>query len=54
MLFNSTETLTYKDIADTTDIPAQELKRSLQGLACVKVGAQGVPVSEVHSLRSCL
>ncbi|MEW5303513.1 MAG: hypothetical protein WDW36_006197 [Sanguina aurantia] len=36
MLFNSTETLTYKDIADTTDIPAQELKRSLQGLACVK------------------
>lgn len=36
MLFNSTESLSYKDICDATEIPAQELKRSLQSLACVK------------------
>lgn len=52
MLFNSTEILTYKEIADTTDIPTQELKRSLQGLACVKVGYRGVSLCEGNTPRS--
>mmetsp|Transcript_7296 Transcript_7296/g.15933 ORF Transcript_7296/g.15933 Transcript_7296/m.15933 type:complete len:735 (+) Transcript_7296:259-2463(+) len=36
LLFNSTDRLTYKEIAEATEIPAHDLKRSLQSLACVK------------------
>uniref|UniRef100_A0A0E0K582 Cullin family profile domain-containing protein n=1 Tax=Oryza punctata TaxID=4537 RepID=A0A0E0K582_ORYPU len=36
MLFNSTDGLTYKDIEQDTAIPASDLKRCLQSLACVK------------------
>uniref|UniRef100_A0A0D9VL05 Cullin family profile domain-containing protein n=1 Tax=Leersia perrieri TaxID=77586 RepID=A0A0D9VL05_9ORYZ len=36
MLFNSTDGLTYKDIEQYTEIPALDLKRCLQSLACVK------------------
>lgn len=36
MLFNACEGLSYKEIEDATDIPALELKRSLQSLALVK------------------
>lgn len=36
LLFNGADRLPYKDIAQQTDIPAAELKRSLQSLACVK------------------
>uniref|UniRef100_A0A453D9E9 Cullin family profile domain-containing protein n=1 Tax=Aegilops tauschii subsp. strangulata TaxID=200361 RepID=A0A453D9E9_AEGTS len=36
MLFNSTDTLTYKEIEQNTAIPPVDLKRCLQSLACVK------------------
>lgn len=36
MLFNSSDRLTYKEIEDATEIPASDLKRCLQSLACVK------------------
>lgn len=36
LLFNDNEKLTYKDIAEATEIPSSDLKRSLQSLALVK------------------
>ncbi|RWR78397.1 cullin-3A-like protein isoform X1 [Cinnamomum micranthum f. kanehirae] len=36
MLFNSADRLSYKEIDQATEIPASDLKRSLQSLACVK------------------
>lgn len=36
MLFNSSDRLTYKEIEEATEIPASDLKRCLQSLACVK------------------
>ncbi|KAG9159786.1 hypothetical protein Leryth_007796 [Lithospermum erythrorhizon] len=36
MLFNNADSWTYKDIEQATEIPASDLKRSLQSLACVK------------------
>ncbi|URE14690.1 Cullin protein neddylation domain [Musa troglodytarum] len=36
MLFNSADQLTYREIEQGTDIPAPDLKRCLQSLACVK------------------
>ncbi|KAL0910008.1 hypothetical protein M5K25_020929 [Dendrobium thyrsiflorum] len=36
MLFNSSDRLTYKEIEQATEIPASDLKRCLQSLACVK------------------
>eukprot|EP01018_Ginkgo_biloba_P015329 Gb_08576 [translate_table: standard] len=36
MLFNSVDCLSYKEIEQATDIPAVDLKRCLQSLACVK------------------
>ncbi|PKA49069.1 Cullin-3B [Apostasia shenzhenica] len=36
MLFNSSDRLTYKEIELATEIPAPDLKRCLQSLACVK------------------
>ncbi|KAJ8626282.1 hypothetical protein MRB53_019589 [Persea americana] len=36
MLFNSVDHLSYKEIEQATEIPASDLKRSLQSLACVK------------------
>ncbi|XP_051146099.1 cullin-3A-like [Andrographis paniculata] len=36
MLFNSSESLSYKEIEQATEIPAADLKRCLQSLACVK------------------
>uniref|UniRef100_A0A1D1YRK4 Cullin-3B n=1 Tax=Anthurium amnicola TaxID=1678845 RepID=A0A1D1YRK4_9ARAE len=36
MLFNSADCLTYKEIEQATEIPASDLKRCLQSLACVK------------------
>jgi cullin 3 len=36
MLFNSADCLSYKEIEQTTDILAADLKRCLQSLACVK------------------
>ncbi|XP_047314720.1 cullin-3A-like [Impatiens glandulifera] len=36
MLFNNADRLTYKEIEQATEIPAPDLKRSLQSLACVK------------------
>lgn len=36
MLFNSSARLTYREIEQATDIPASDLKRCLQSLACVK------------------
>ena len=36
LLFNAADRLTYTDIARATAIPADDLKRSLQSLACVK------------------
>ncbi|KAJ7537211.1 hypothetical protein O6H91_12G102700 [Diphasiastrum complanatum] len=36
MLFNQTDSLSYKDIEQATDIPSLDLKRNLQSLACVK------------------
>lgn len=36
ILFNSADRLSYKDIEEATDIPALDLKRCLQSLACVK------------------
>ncbi|GAB2297208.1 hypothetical protein Dimus_031321 [Dionaea muscipula] len=36
MLFNNTDRLTYKEIEQATEIPAVDLKRCLQSLACVK------------------
>ncbi len=35
-LFNIADHLTYREIEQATDIPAPDLKRSLQSLACVK------------------
>lgn len=37
LLFNEADSLSYTDIAEATQIPAADLKRSLQSLACVKV-----------------
>lgn len=37
MLFNEADRLSYVDIAEATQIPPADLKRSLQSLACVKV-----------------
>jgi hypothetical protein len=36
LLFNDAEQLSYREIAEATEIPALELKRSLQSLACAK------------------
>ncbi|ONK73912.1 uncharacterized protein A4U43_C03F860 [Asparagus officinalis] len=36
MLFNSCDRLNYKEIEQATEIPASDLKRCLQSLACVK------------------
>ncbi|XAR51749.1 hypothetical protein NMG60_11006468 [Bertholletia excelsa] len=36
MLFNNADQLSYKEIEQATEIPALDLKRSLQSLACVK------------------
>ncbi|CAL9127907.1 cullin-3B-like [Musa acuminata AAA Group] len=36
MLFNSADQLTYREIEQATEIPAPDLKRCLQSLACVK------------------
>lgn len=36
MLFNSADGLTYREIEQATEIPALDLKRCLQSLACVK------------------
>ena len=36
LLFNDADTMSYTDIAAATSIPADDLKRSLQSLACVK------------------
>ncbi|KNA14415.1 hypothetical protein SOVF_107790 [Spinacia oleracea] len=36
MLFNNTDRLSYREIEQATEIPAPELKRCLQSLACVK------------------
>eukprot|EP00262_Sarcandra_glabra_P005528 TRINITY_DN1720_c0_g1_i1.p1 TRINITY_DN1720_c0_g1~~TRINITY_DN1720_c0_g1_i1.p1 ORF type:complete len:735 (+),score=139.79 TRINITY_DN1720_c0_g1_i1:318-2522(+) len=36
MLFNSADRLGYKEIEQATEIPASDLKRCLQSLACVK------------------
>jgi len=36
ILFNSADRLSYRDIEEATDIPAPDLKRCLQSLACVK------------------
>nr|GMC59432.1 cullin-3A-like isoform X1 [Ipomoea batatas] len=36
MLFNNADGLSYKDIVQATEIPAADLKRCLQSLACVK------------------
>ncbi len=38
MLFQDVDEISYKDIATTTGIEAGELKRTLQSLACGKVG----------------
>jgi cullin 3 len=35
-LFNTSDHLTYREIEQATDIPAPDLKRNLQSLACVK------------------
>eukprot|EP00250_Pteridium_aquilinum_P010939 c19729_g1_i1 orf=85-2289(-) len=36
MFFNNADSMTYREIEQATDIPALDLKRSLQSLACVK------------------
>lgn len=36
MLYNGADSLSYKEIAEATEIPAAELKRSLQSLALIK------------------
>ncbi|WIA11985.1 hypothetical protein OEZ85_012066 [Tetradesmus obliquus] len=36
LLFNESPQLSYREIAEATEIPPQELKRSLQSLACAK------------------
>jgi cullin 3 len=36
LLFNDADTLTYRELAEATEIPAGDLKRSLQSLACAK------------------
>ncbi|XP_010257125.1 PREDICTED: cullin-3A-like isoform X2 [Nelumbo nucifera] len=36
MLFNNADRLSYKEIEQATEIPASDLKRCLQSLACVK------------------
>ncbi|XP_059450028.1 cullin-3A-like [Corylus avellana] len=36
MLFNNADRMTYKEIEQATEIPASDLKRCLQSLACVK------------------
>ena len=36
LLFNNADRISYGDIASATNIPANDLKRSLQSLACVK------------------
>ncbi|KAJ0043707.1 hypothetical protein Pint_19239 [Pistacia integerrima] len=36
MLFNNADQLSYKEIEQATEIPASDLKRCLQSLACVK------------------
>jgi cullin 3 len=36
LLFNDVDSMSYKDILAATHIPADDLKRSLQSLACVK------------------
>ncbi len=48
LLFNDTDTLSYGDIAAATGLEAKELKRTLQSLACGKVGGPySVPYSTV-------
>ncbi len=36
LLFNEVEQMSYTEISQATEIPAADLKRALQGLACVK------------------
>ncbi|KAL1213642.1 Cullin-3B [Cardamine amara subsp. amara] len=36
MLFNNSDRLSYKEIEQATEIPASDLKRCLQSMACVK------------------
>ena len=37
MLFNDADSLSFREIQETTGIPDGDLKRSLQSLACAKV-----------------
>ena len=37
VLFNSADSLSYPELQVATNIPATDLKRSLQSLACAKV-----------------
>ena len=41
MLFNDVDSLSFREIQETTGIPDGDLKRSLQSLACAKVCNSG-------------
>lgn len=50
MLFNETDVMTYNEILQATLIPAPELKRALQSMACVKVRASAL---QRRNLTAC-
>ena len=59
MLFNDADALSYKDILAGTGLEEKELKRTLQSLACGKVGRGPVvglpgPRARVHAACRCL
>ena len=53
LLFNEVEQMSYQEIAQATEIPSADLKRALQGLACVKgksvLRKEPVSVAFTHS-----
>ena len=56
MLFNDVDTLSFTEVKDATGIEDKELRRTLQSLACGKVGA-GMPFLDFVLLswhRCCL
>lgn len=54
LLFNESPQLSYREIAEATEIPPQELKRSLQSLACAKGEIQCAHIAVSNPASRCL
>ena len=53
MLFNDEETLSFADIKAALGVEDRELRRTLQSLACGKVGGQHGTQYYINQLQDC-